>query len=75
MGSLNGNLRDWLFPAARRRGLVALRHADPWMILKYYQQSIPESVKPAAVALESEIIQDTKDSAKSTENKSMKVVQ
>jgi integrase len=42
-----------------------LRHADPWTTLKYYQQSIPESVKRAAVALESEIIHKTKCPAKS----------
>ena len=42
-----------------------LRHADPSTTLKYYQQSIPESVKRAAVALESEIVQKTKHKAKS----------
>lgn len=52
-----------------------LRHADPWTTLKYYQQSIPESVKGAAVALESEILLDTKRTANSTHNKSTKVVQ
>jgi integrase len=33
-----------------------LRHSDPATTLKYYQQSIPESVKRAAVALEAEIL-------------------
>jgi hypothetical protein len=32
-----------------------LRHADPYTTLKYYQQSIPESVKAAAVAFEAEL--------------------
>lgn len=32
-----------------------LRHADPYTTLKYYQQSIPESVKEAALALEAEL--------------------
>jgi hypothetical protein len=31
-----------------------IRHANPQTTLKYYQQSIPESVKSAAVALEAE---------------------
>ena len=35
---------------------VQMRHADPLTTLKYYQQSIPESVKQAAVALEAEIL-------------------
>ena len=35
---------------------VQMRHADPLTTLKYYQQSIPESVKKAAVALEAEIL-------------------
>ncbi|MCL5743575.1 MAG: hypothetical protein M1541_06560, partial [Acidobacteria bacterium] len=33
-----------------------MRHADPSTTLKYYQQSIPESVKKAAIALETEIL-------------------
>jgi integrase len=33
-----------------------MRHADPLTTLKYYQQSIPESVKAAAVALEAEML-------------------
>jgi integrase len=33
-----------------------LRHSDPLTTLKYYQQSIPDSVKRAAVALEAEIV-------------------
>jgi integrase len=37
-----------------------LRHSDPLTTLKYYQQSIPESVKKAAVALESEILKKGK---------------
>lgn len=41
-----------------------LRHADPWTTLKYYQQSIPESVKRAAVALESEIVQKREGAGK-----------
>jgi integrase len=51
-----------------------LRHADPWTTLKYYQQSIPESVKRAAVALESDIIQKTEYAGKSMHH-SAKVVQ
>jgi hypothetical protein len=35
---------------------MQMRHADPWTTLQYYQQSIPESVKRAAVALEAEIL-------------------
>ena len=41
-----------------------MRHADPQTTLKYYQQSIPESVKTAAVALEAEIIKKAKSFAK-----------
>jgi hypothetical protein len=37
-----------------------MRHADPQTTLKYYQQSIPESVKSAAVALEAEILKKSK---------------
>jgi len=37
-----------------------MRHADPQTTLKYYQQSIPESVKSAAVALETEILKKSK---------------
>ncbi len=37
-----------------------MRHADPQTTLKYYQQSIPESVKSAAVALEAEILKKAK---------------
>ena len=40
-----------------------MRHADPQTTLKYYQQSIPESVKTAAVALEAEIIKKAKSPA------------
>jgi integrase len=37
-----------------------LRHADPSVTLRHYQKSIPESVRTAAVALESELMnQDT----------------
>jgi integrase len=39
---------------------VQMRHADPLTTLKYYQQSIPESVKRAAVALEAEILKKAK---------------
>jgi integrase len=39
-----------------------MRHADPLTTLKYYQQSIPESVKTAAVALEAEILKKPKQS-------------
>jgi hypothetical protein len=40
-----------------------MRHADPPLTtLKYYQQSIPESVKKAAVALEAEILKKAKRS-------------
>lgn len=39
-----------------------MRHADPLTTLKYYQQSIPESVKKAAVALEAEILKKAKRS-------------
>jgi len=35
---------------------VQMRHSDPVTTLKYYQQSIPESVKRAAIALEAEIV-------------------
>ena len=35
---------------------VQMRHADPLTTLTYYQQSIPESVKRAAVELEAEIL-------------------
>ena len=41
-----------------------MRHADPQTTLKYYQQSIPESVKSAAVALEAEILKKAKAPAK-----------
>ena len=41
-----------------------MRHADPQTTLKYYQQSIPESVKSAAVALEAEILKKAKSPAK-----------
>jgi len=41
-----------------------MRHADPATTLKYYQQSIPESVKKAAVALEAEILKKAKRSRK-----------
>jgi integrase len=37
-----------------------MRHADLQTTLKYYQQSIPESVKSAAVALEAEILKKAK---------------
>jgi integrase len=37
-----------------------MRHADPSTTLKYYQQSIPESVKKAAVALEADILKKAK---------------
>ena len=40
------------------------RHADPLTTLKYYQQSILESVKTAAVALEAEILKKPKQSGK-----------
>jgi len=43
---------------------VQMRHADPLTTLKYYQQSIPESVKSAAVALEAEILKKAKRPAK-----------
>jgi integrase len=43
---------------------VQMRHADPLTTLKYYQQSIPESVKRAAVALETEILKKAKPPAK-----------
>lgn len=43
---------------------VQMRHADPVTTLKYYQQSIPESVKSAAVALEAEILKKAKRPAK-----------
>lgn len=33
-----------------------LRHADPYTTLKYYQQSIPDSVKAAALAFESDLM-------------------
>jgi integrase len=39
---------------------VQMRHADPLTTLTYYQQSIPESVKKAAVALEAEILKKAK---------------
>ncbi|MGD0050159.1 MAG: site-specific integrase, partial [Bryobacteraceae bacterium] len=35
---------------------MQMRHADPLTTLTYYQQSIPESVKKAAVELEAEIL-------------------
>jgi integrase len=41
-----------------------MRHADPQTTLKYYQQSIPESVKNAAMALEAEILKKAKSPAK-----------
>ena len=41
-----------------------MHHADPQTTLKYYQQSIPESVKSAAVALEAEILKKAKSPAK-----------
>ena len=41
-----------------------MRHADPSTPLKYYQQSIPESVKKGAVALEAEILKKAKRSRK-----------
>jgi integrase len=39
-----------------QKATMQMRHADPWTTLQYYQQSIPESVKRAAVALEAEIL-------------------
>jgi integrase len=33
-----------------------LRHADPQITLKHYQQAIPETVKLAAIALEADIL-------------------
>jgi hypothetical protein len=39
-------------------------HAAPRTTLKYYQQSIPESVKSAAVPLEAEILKKAKAPAK-----------
>ncbi|HEX3747551.1 MAG TPA: hypothetical protein VHW09_26625 [Bryobacteraceae bacterium] len=42
-----------------------MRHSDPATTLKYYQQSIPESVKKAAVALEAEIMGIPKRSRRS----------
>ena len=41
-----------------------MRHADSVTTLTYYQQSIPESVKRAAVALEAEILKKAKRQAK-----------
>jgi integrase len=41
-----------------------MRHADPQTTLKYYQQSNPESVKSAAVALEAEILKRAQSLAK-----------
>jgi len=43
-----------------------MRHADPLTTLKYYQQSILESVKTAAVALEAEILKKPQESGVKT---------
>jgi integrase len=56
---------------------VQMRHSDPVTTLKYYQQSIPESVKRAAVALEAEIVaaQDQPQQAAQASNRTTRRTQ
>jgi hypothetical protein len=35
-----------------------MRHADPHVTLKHYQQAIPAEVKAAAIALETELLDE-----------------
>jgi hypothetical protein len=37
-----------------------MRHADPHVTLKHYQQAIPAAVKAAAIALEAELLDQQK---------------
>ena len=35
-----------------------MRHTDPQMTLKHYQQAIPAEVKAAAIALETQLLEE-----------------
>ena len=37
-----------------------MRHADPHVTLKHYQQAIPAAVKAAAIALEADLLEAEK---------------
>ena len=45
-----------------------MRHADPHVTLKHYQQAIPAVVKAAAIALESDLLEAERKAKREVSN-------
>jgi hypothetical protein len=59
---------SWL-KKTRLSGKAHMRHADPQVTLKHYQQAVPAAVKAAAVSLETDLLEAQRDPKRSSARK------